>query len=187
MLIIFHPFMCRCKVLLLFSFMVNNVILRQLTSSMRPPRVMRSTARFARSRMISMIRSYPQDISEVAVYNGAEEEVHAALNFLSKKRPQLDVIYDDDRGTSSSDKSTKRGAITWSAHSGSLQVDCTLLEPLFLGNTRFSDEITAQKWDEMLSQRSSVVGNALSEDPMKGKIRARNCRFYFLVTYFLLR
>ena len=59
-------------------------------------------------------------------------------------------------------------SVTWSAHTDNLQVDCTVLEELFLGNTILSNDVTAEKWDNMLSQRLNLLGGSSQES--NGKI-----------------
>jgi hypothetical protein len=93
-----------------------------------------STNKNVRSRMMMSIGR-----SEIAIYRGNEEAVKISLSLLASKRPNLTIEYDES-------KRDKIDSITWSLHSDKLQVDCTLLEPLFLGNQRLTTEATAALW-----------------------------------------
>ena len=165
----FYPLMHKCTLVLLFSFMVKGFLLPQFASSMMSSCTMKCTMRLRRNFVISMTKSHhvgSQIPSELAIYNGATEEVTAALALLSYKRPQLHITHKPPpTGPNPSEISTTQDVIIWSAHGGNLQLDCALLEPLFLGSTKLSNELTAQKWDEMLSQRLTVVKSALSDRP----------------------
>ena len=187
-IMIFHNLLQKCTVGLLFSFIVKGFILPQFASSMRPSCTMKCAMRFRRKSMISMMKSdhlCSGTLSELLIYNGAAEEVAAALTLLSRKRPQLQIIHKPRAiGSNRSETLSTQDVITWSAHSGNLQLDCALLEPLFLGNTKLSNELTTQKWDEMLSQRLTAVKNVLSDDP-KCKIKALKCYSLGLSTPFL--
>lgn len=96
---------------------------------------------------------YEPGAVEFAAYRGGNPDVVSALQLLTAKRgcklfhgPDLVVGGGGDQDT-----------VTWSAHRGQLQLDCTILEPLFLGKHQLSVAETAQKWDEVLSARMNLL------------------------------
>jgi hypothetical protein len=151
-----------------FLFFFVNMALFRLTSAMKPSKgyQMKSGSSgihmVTRKRYTSLLMS-AHERSEIAIYSGADEEMKKALNILSTMRPHLEVVY---RANERNEK--KQDAVIWSAHSDSLQVDCTLLEPMFLGKKQLSEEVTAEKWDQMLDQRTSTLGSPSSKE-MKGE------------------
>ena len=114
---------------------------------------------------LSMMTDAPHGQSEIAFYSGSSDDVRAALLLLSAKRPLMEVSYDAiGSGSDTASKREDTDSVVWSAHSNNLQVDCTLLEPMFLGSSKLSSEETALKWDTMLSQRSSLLDDYSRDD-----------------------
>jgi hypothetical protein len=98
--------------------------------------------------------------SEIAIYDGGEEDIRIALNLLALKRPQLEVISNIDINQENTTRQSSIDNIVWSAHSDLLQLDCTFLEPLYLGKNKLSIEETAQKWDDMITGRLRLLDNS---------------------------
>ena len=118
------------------------------------------------SRLWSLPKSdaaFSSQYSEIAIYSGDEEDIKSSLNLLAAKRPQLEVIMQSVRLS----PSAAADEIVWSAHCENLQVDCTILEPLFLGNSKLNCEMTAQGWDTYLTHRSRLLPTALLEGVLK--------------------
>ena len=88
--------------------------------------------------------------SELVAYRGKDSHLLSSLQLLSKKRGC--TLYTETHGTQ-----TDETMITWSMHRKRLQVDCTILEPLFLGKRQLTVEDTARVWDEILAARDKVL------------------------------
>jgi len=77
-----------------------------------------------------------------------------SLDLLTAQRPQIRVVPTGKDGP-------QAPGLTWSLHQSftknSMQLDCTALEEMFLGRNKLSEEETAQKWNEIVSQRRSVL------------------------------
>jgi hypothetical protein len=151
------------KVLFLVTVIV---MISRLSSAFRP--FIASKQGLFRSHL-SSLRSHVDKFysSEVAIYNGGEEDIRVALNLLALKRPQLEVISTIDINQETSHQSSIDN-IVWSAHSDLLQLDCTFLEPLYLGKNKLSSEETAQKWDDVITGRHNLLDNndSISKIPL---------------------
>jgi hypothetical protein len=130
---------------------------------------------FRSSLRMSCISSFNGQYSEIAIYSGAEKDIIESLNILSSTRPQLKVMEAFGEASNFNMGKGTVNEIVWSAHCDNLQVDCTSLEPLYLGNNRESNELTAHKWNEILDQRSNILSSSTVGD-YKGKI---SCLFHF--------
>lgn len=103
--------------------------------------------------------------SEIAIYRGADADTIVSLSLLAKLRPQLEVIHGSILQTKPLEKDSKDlDQIVWSTHRNNLQLDCTFLEPQFLGKERQSNQVTTQKWDEVLTQRSNLLNGYSSKE-----------------------
>ena len=89
-------------------------------------------------------------VSELVAYRGKDSHLINALQLLSKKRGC--VIYPETHGIQ-----TDETMITWSMHRKRFQLDCTILEPLFLGKRQLTVEDTARVWDEILTSRNILL------------------------------
>ena len=89
-------------------------------------------------------------VSELVAYRGKDSHLINALQLLSKKRGC--IIYPETHGIQ-----TDETMITWSMHRKRLQLDCTILEPLFLGKRQLTVEDTARVWDEILTSRNILL------------------------------
>ena len=118
--------------------------------------IQRNTAwrrtRSLRSSFIAMSNSEKSTTisSELVAYRGKDSHLTNALQLLSKKRGC--ILYTETHGIQ-----TDETMITWSMHRKRLQVDCTMLEPLFLGKRQLTVEDTARVWDEILTTRNKVL------------------------------
>lgn len=102
------------------------------------------------------------DYSEIAIYRGADTNTIISLSLLAELRPQLQVLHESDTQIGRDSKTFDQ--VVWSSHRSNLQLDCTFLEPQFLGKERQSDEVTTQKWDKVLTQRTSLLDDLSSEE-----------------------
>lgn len=102
------------------------------------------------------------DYSEIAIYRGADTNTIVSLSLLAELRPQLQVLHESDTQIGRDSKTFDQ--VVWSSHRSNLQLDCTFLEPQFLGKERQSDEVTTQKWDKVLTQRTSLLDDLSSEE-----------------------
>jgi hypothetical protein len=110
------------------------------------------------------------DHSEIAIYRGADADTIASLSLLSKLRPQLEVIHGNVLRTKPLEKDIKDlDQIVWSTHRNNLQLDCAFLEPQFLGKERQSNQVTTQKWDDALTQRTSILDGYFSKEELTCK------------------
>ena len=119
---------------------------------------------FGSTLRMSCFSAFNGHYSEIAIYSGAEKDVIESLNMLSSTRPQLKVMESLEASRNVNMGKRKENEVVWSAHCDNLQVDCTLLEPLYLGNNRESNELTAHKWNEILDQRTSILSTSIGED-----------------------
>lgn len=89
--------------------------------------------------------------TEILLYSGTAP-LPPSVNLLCKNRPNLQVCQVEESG--------KKGtpALKWMVfHSSSgIQLDCTVLEQMYLGKNKLSDEETAHKWDDILSERMNL-------------------------------
>lgn len=105
------------------------------------------------------------DYSEIAIYRGADTNTMVSLSLLAELRPQLQVLHESDSQTKPLDRDPNTfDQVVWSSHRCNLQLDCTFLEPQFLGKERQSNEVTTQKWDKVLTQRTSLLDGLSSEE-----------------------
>ena len=108
--------------------------------------------------------------SEIAIYRGADADTIVSLSLLAKLRPQLEVIHGNILQTNTLEKDSKDlDQIVWSTHRNNLQLDCTFLEPQFLGKERQSNQVTTQKWEEVLTQRTSLLDCYSSKEKLTCK------------------
>lgn len=163
-----------CRAMPSSSMLIMVVVLSRLVSGFSICRFSSLINSRSTSRM-SCFTAFNGHYSEIAIYSGAEEDIKESLNILSSIRPQLKVTESLEKSSSVNAGKRKENGIVWSAHCDNLQVDCTLLEPLYLGNNRRSNELTAHKWNEILDQRSNILSTSTVEDS-KSKMR---CLFEF--------
>ena len=102
------------------------------------------------------------DYSEIAIYRGADTNTIVSLSLLAELRPQLQVLHESDTRIDRDSKTFDQ--VVWSSHRSNLQLDCTFLEPQFLGKERQSNEVTTQKWDKVLTQRTCLLDDLSSEE-----------------------
>lgn len=108
--------------------------------------------------------------SEIAIYRGADADTILSLSLLAKLRPQLEVIHGNVLQTRPLEKDRNDlDQIVWSTHRNNLQLDCTFLEPQFLGKERQNNQVTTQKWDEVLTQRTSLLEGYSSKEKLACK------------------
>lgn len=135
------------------------------------------------SRLWSLPKSdaaFSSQYSEMAIYSGDEEDIKSSLHLLAAKRPQLEVIMQSIRLSSSA----AVDEIVWSAHCENLQVDCAILEPLFLGNSKLNCEMTAQGWDTYLTHRSRLLPTAPLEGSVDYPKKYSHCTGVLILIFF---
>lgn len=152
-----------CKAMPSSSMLIMVVVLSRLVSGFSICRFSSLINSRSTSRM-SCLTAFNGHYSEIAIYSGAEKDIIESLNMLSSIRPQLKVTESLEESSNVNVGKRKENGIVWSAHCDNLQVDCTLLEPLYLGNSRRSNELTAHKWNEILDQRSNILSTSTVED-----------------------
>jgi 3'-phosphoadenosine 5'-phosphosulfate (PAPS) 3'-phosphatase len=104
--------------------------------------------------MLSM--NSAQGVTEIAVYGGKDPEIINALNLLAKRR-EVNVVHNP-----SSNSQSNGDRIIWSAHRDNIQLDCTILEPMYLGKRRLDEAETSQMWDESLRNRAESLSTYTS-------------------------
>jgi hypothetical protein len=148
--------------------LISVMVLSRLVSGF-PACRFSSHMNFRSSLRMSCTPAFNGHYSEIAIYSGAEKDVIESLNILSSNRPQLIVIEAFEAASNVNLGKRKENEIVWSAHCDNLQVDCTSLEPLYLGNNRESNALTAHKWNEILDQRSNLLSSS-TEGDFKSKL-----------------
>lgn len=153
-----------CKAVLTSSLLIYVMMLSRLVSAL-PVCKFISNTNFRSVARASYLSAFNGHYSELAIYSGSEKDIIESLSMLSSTRPQLKIIEAAVAPNSSpnTDK-RKENEIVWSAHCENLQVDCTFLEPLYLGNNKESSELTAKKWNEILDQRSNILSTSSKGD-----------------------
>jgi len=125
----------------------RRTILSTLTSSSYPAAAARR-ALSSSSSAAEKTHNYEPGAVEYATYGGGDPDVVSALQQLTAKRGCKLLV-----GVGGGNEDT----VTWSAHRNHLQLDCTVLEPMFLGKHQLSVAETAQKWDDVLSARMNLL------------------------------
>lgn len=125
-----------------------------------------------------IITQQVQQVTEIAIYNGKNENLIKSLSILATKRPFLKIIHStstpdsnnnkinsNDNNSSrnkelikdKNEKKEKNDQIIWSSHRDIIQTDCTILEELYLGKNIVNEVETAEKWNQMLNERNNIL------------------------------
>ena len=96
---------------------------------------------------------------EVVLVGGAGQtaDVQSALAALKKLRPQVRVV----------EHVPGVDGLMWTLHAAggeNMQLDCTALEESYLGGKKLSTEETAGRWNDVMRQRVTVLGQHGSSD-----------------------
>jgi hypothetical protein len=91
-------------------------------------------------------------VTELLFYSSKSEKL-LPLQELSKTRPQLRCIKNEDLPSDS---------VEWSAFRNGIQLDCMILESYWLGKYEYTPIDVAVKWSETIESRYSLSASALS-------------------------
>lgn len=105
-------------------------------------------------RHIGILRGVPQ---ELLIYGGGEPP--AAVKALIKLRPGIKLV---ENTAQVAPITLERGAMLWSFHKDSMQLDCTDIEDMYLGRHKLDAEETATKWDEIMAVRRKLFASSQS-------------------------